>query len=472
MASSAKYTKYDSAVDDIISIVKRSHFGKPVDEEFLSDLKSLMENKMIAAGLMKPAVEKSVLNTEFDCLPLPNEILVKIFGYLNIQEISLSAKVSHQFNRISKDYSLWQAWGKVSMYDEMKVSTEFLFYIVQRGITKLSLHNCEILPPTVKSTVLTRPLKLKTISLDETKGDKSLVNEILTSHPMEKVDLWTESEMLMSENDIFKFIKLLPQIGSQLKSLNLGNGLLGEFCDLRSISLIVDSCLDLEELNIRGNSLSEKAISYLCENLTPNVLKLDFCIGGSNKHRTAWQDEEVDYDKGLNDNNIRRLVERCTKLKVLDIRTNQKVTFQGLVAITDNLDFLEDLGLPYSVGHELGLPDKIDFSKMCRLRSVKKLKELFIGRGFSDEYGYSDEYQSILKREIPQLRDSPVNDGILVAMTNTDDYRSVRFCENCYEYADYWYRHKCLKIKSKQTKISKFFSKQTKISKFFSKQYC
>ena len=53
MASSAKYTKYDSAVDDIISIVKRSHFGKPVDEEFLSDLKSLMENKMVATGVMR-----------------------------------------------------------------------------------------------------------------------------------------------------------------------------------------------------------------------------------------------------------------------------------------------------------------------------------------------------------------------------------------------------------------------------------
>ena len=182
----------------------------------------------------------------------------------------------------------------------MKVSTEFLTYIIQRGITHLSLHNSEILPPRVKSTVLTRPLKLKTLSLDDTTGDKSLANEILTSHPMEKVDLWSElEECILTENDISKFIKLLPQIGSQLKSLNLGNGLLGKFCDLSSISLIVDSCLDLEELNIRGNSLSEKAISYLCENLTPNVLKLDFCIGGSKNHRTGWQDEEIDYDKGL-----------------------------------------------------------------------------------------------------------------------------------------------------------------------------
>ena len=30
----------------------------------------------------------------------------KIFGYLNIQEVRLSAQVSHQFNIISKDSSL------------------------------------------------------------------------------------------------------------------------------------------------------------------------------------------------------------------------------------------------------------------------------------------------------------------------------------------------------------------------------
>ena len=50
MASSVKYAKYESAVDDIISTVRKSYFGKPVDEEFLSVLKSLMENKMAATG--------------------------------------------------------------------------------------------------------------------------------------------------------------------------------------------------------------------------------------------------------------------------------------------------------------------------------------------------------------------------------------------------------------------------------------
>ena len=48
MAPTAKKAKYDTAVDDVISAVRKSFFGKPVDDEFLTDLKSLMETKLIA----------------------------------------------------------------------------------------------------------------------------------------------------------------------------------------------------------------------------------------------------------------------------------------------------------------------------------------------------------------------------------------------------------------------------------------
>ena len=115
---------------------------------------------------------------------------------------------------VSKDSILWQSWAKLSIF-EMKVPTEFLIYIIQRGITELKLYKCEILPPRAMLTVLTRPLNLKTLSLDNTKGDKTLANEILTSHPMEKVDF---RGSMMSENDIAQFLKVLPKFGSQLKS--------------------------------------------------------------------------------------------------------------------------------------------------------------------------------------------------------------------------------------------------------------
>ena len=50
MDPTEKRAKYNSAVDDVISVVRRSFFGKPVDDEFLTELKSLMETKIIAAG--------------------------------------------------------------------------------------------------------------------------------------------------------------------------------------------------------------------------------------------------------------------------------------------------------------------------------------------------------------------------------------------------------------------------------------
>ena len=188
MASTTKYANYDSVLDNIISTVRRSYFGKTVNDKFLKDLKFLMKNKM-KPRLMKPAPApvKSVLNTEFDCLPLSNEILIKIFGYLDIQDVRRSAQVSHQFNVISKDSSLLRS-SKLSIYGT-KVPTEFLTYIIQRGITGISLFRCEILPPRVKLTELKRPLNLKTLSLYKTKGDGTLLKNILVSHPMEQVHL-------------------------------------------------------------------------------------------------------------------------------------------------------------------------------------------------------------------------------------------------------------------------------------------
>ena len=210
-----------------------------------------------------------------------------------------------------------------------------------------------------------------------------------------------------SEIDISQFIKVLPQIGSQLKCLNLGYVLLGKLCDLSSISSIVNTCLDLEELNISGNLEDEKAISYFCENLTSNILKLD-----------------IRYGK-INDNNIRALVKKCPKLKVLDIRDNENVTYQGVVSIIESLNFLECLGLPESIVNELGLPNNIDLVKTGRLKSMKKLKELVFG---------DFEYQFILEREIPHLRkyDGDFYD-FEVAATNIENFRSVEFCPNCHE---------------------------------------
>mgnify|MGYP002041749417 CR=1 FL=1 len=105
--------------------------------------------------------------------------------------------------------------GKLCI-DGRTVTTEFLTYIIQRGITELGLFQCVILPPKVPGVKLTKPLNLKTLCLEEPMGDNTLLHEILTSHPLEKVDLTK-----CTPPDFSQFIQSLPQIGSKLKSLKL-----------------------------------------------------------------------------------------------------------------------------------------------------------------------------------------------------------------------------------------------------------
>ena len=139
-------------------------------------------------------------------------------------------------------------------------------------------------------------------------------------------------------------------------------------------------------------------------------------------------------------------------MKVLDIRSNEEITYQGLVAITDNLHFLEYLGLPESIGDELGLSDNINLPRLRSLKSMKELKELLIG-----DYDVWDlggvEYKSILEREITHLRRhnggqiiKTAHYDLEVAMTDTKDFKEVEFCPNCLEYVnEVWPRHECLK---------------------------
>ena len=97
------------------------------------------------------------------------------------------------------------------------------------------------------------------------------------------------------------------------------------------------------------------------------------------------------------------------------------------------------LGLPNMAA--LGLPENIDLIKMGRLKSMKNLKELLIGNSRRNE-----KCQSILKREIPQVREYVVDfyySG--VAVTNTEDFRKVEFCPYCHE-CDKYLVFKCIQF--------------------------
>ena len=392
MASAPKYAKYVSPsieIDEVISSIKDLYFGRPVivDEKFLNKLKSVLESK--------------VTLPEEEGLPLPNEMLTKIFGYLDIQDISHCAQVCKRFQSISEE--IWNCWDKITI-ESKEVPSEFITFILEKGIKDLQILNCKILPPKPK---FTHPLKLKSLHIDELcSGSDVLMTHLLKTHPLEKIQLEC-SKKFISNKKFSEFSAGLPKTGSHLKSLALSyfdlDGKSDHIHSGRHYDYIAESCINLEWLDIYDNRLAACSAEYLSENLTPSLLRLNlFCV--------------IQFD----DNALCKLAKRCSKLKTLDIR-DTKVTWHGLSASIEHMQCLEYLAIPDRIGEEFGLPNNMDMNTMQKLRSMKQLKMLLIGMR---SYETTTHYKILFKgdKEMPRLiRPRPYKERLFSRPVEADE---------------------------------------------------
>ena len=436
MASVPKYPKLAEdfspsvKISEVLDAIKDLYFGAGpvnIDEKFLDELKSVLESKIVPANsdigsseifgghpvmkkssdgtgskVLLPDISKSeweLANEEG--LPLPNEMLTEIFSYLDFQEISRCAQVSQQFNNISE--LTWKSWDKITILGK-EVPSEFLTFLLEKGIKELRILECKLLPP--KPPKLTHPLKLKSVYIrgECIFGYDGLMTNVLKTHPMERIEL-DYSEKFISGEKFSEFIASLPQTGSQLKSLSLPDNF---ELNRESLGYIVESCVNLEELGMPYCDLLDSDLDYLSDNLTPSILKLDL-FGNTN----------------YNDKALCKLVKRCSKLQTLDIG-GTKVTWYGLSAIIDNLPCLECLALPLKIREELGLENEIDMLKMEKLCSMKQLKCLVI---VSDSGCTNLKYHEMLAKEMPQLI-RPEFDYSNVARIDDSGHKQVEFLED------------------------------------------
>ena len=155
--------------------IKELYFGTGsvnIDKKFLDELKSVLESKIVPANSDvgssenlrgHPILKKSpdgtgskvllldMSKSEWELpnekgLPLPNEMLTKIFGYLDFQEISRCAQVSQQFNSISE--ITWKSWDKITI-QRKEVPNEFLEFLLEKGIKELQILGCKMLPQSI-----------------------------------------------------------------------------------------------------------------------------------------------------------------------------------------------------------------------------------------------------------------------------------------------------------------------------------
>ena len=319
---------------------------------------------------------------------LPDEVVLKIFSFLNIEGILKCGQVSQRMRAISNDNSLWL---QLNLSDR-KVPYGLLEKAVENGCIYLSLarsrlYGCENRNSKIPTDLKYLVLSVRYGSVRYGFGKSGVPKELLKNcHSLKK---------LAMENLILDFedIKEIGKNGQTLTILDLGK-IRFPFESLfdfqhrepleatEAIKKLFERCVVLEELKLDSICcFFDNTFTAMANNLTPNILKLN--LSGNEK---------------LKDEHLNILVKRCTKITELKLSYCESITNNSLESIATHLNSsLEKLDVSHT---------KIDSTALIKLRSVETLKILCCFW----RYPYHKELQGIfweetknLKKNLPQI---------------------------------------------------------------------
>ena len=239
---------------------------------------------------------------------LPDELVLKIFGYSETKDLIIYGQVSKRIRKIGHDDTLWVTANLV----KKTVKTELLEIILIRcKILKLS--NSTIvgsLSSNMKSRI--RSLDLSQSALTGTWHGEAYSTENIVLLEQLLFSCCSLQHLKMEGLLITpKMVAGICKNGKSLQILNLNNSHVIEFHsqNLRSRNLqaIIKCCQELKELafikrNKRLHDVYDEDLEFLAKNISPNVVKLNL------------SNHDVD------DNNVKILLGRCNKIKVLSLK--------------------------------------------------------------------------------------------------------------------------------------------------------
>ena len=274
---------------------------------------------------------------DINCMSLvPDEIVVKIFSYVPIQDLGCVTQVSKRFHQLSQNESLWVKFNA----SEKTLPIQFLGFILHRGTKFLSLLGTNL--DGDGSRLFPKQNKLKYLNLFNctAKSERHLVELILSCQSLEKLSIGGQQ--------ISKFIRpLIQQNSKTLKVLDISAA---KFITHNVVEQL-SNCSKLQEINISGTRLPRETINFLCKNLPESLLKIS-----------------LGYLK-VTDENVQDLVNRCAKMVEIDLHGTE-VTDKGALAMI-NSDWCQSMV-------KLGLPTHdIAFGTVLKLESMKKLQYLW-----------------------------------------------------------------------------------------------
>ena len=325
---------------------------------------------------------------------LPDEVILKVIKYLDINKLVKFGEVSKRMRAISSDQSLWQKinLGQNRPGDHwyprsnsiIDVPTNFVKMAIENGCQYLSLVYMKLGTPGEPISMtsegdlsLDQASCLKYLDLTFCEAHSLIFEEILAScHSLQKLSLASTLDIQLITSKMIDSI--CYQNGRTLQTLNLSacKGL-----DLESIQKITKNCAGLKNVELFNAELSKDSINFLVNNLTPQVEKLS--IGSL---------------RNLKDEHVKTLVARCNKLSVLNLK-NTTITNDSLTYIIRSLQHtLEKLNI--------NLCEGITYAKVTELRSMPKLRVLNFGRRWDigGRVELSDGEKENLKKLMPLVR--------------------------------------------------------------------
>ena len=193
--------------------------------------------------------------TDLQLEHMPDEVILKILSFVQIEDILRCGQLSKRIRAISHDESLWikiyLAWKKVP--------NKFLELVLNNGCNYLSL-SCAKLEGT-RLKVNSKSCKLKYLDLTGCESNRAI---LYCCNLLQKLSL----RFLLLNTNLVR--KVCAQNGTTLQILDLFKC---QGVNFEEIQLIINNCCELKELNLSDTYLSQDSVKFLVKQLTPKVIR-------------------------------------------------------------------------------------------------------------------------------------------------------------------------------------------------------
>ena len=208
---------------------------------------------------MDQLIKKQKMDLELKSLEdLPEEIILKILGQVNIRDLFRCSFINKKIRRIAHDKSLWE---KMNLCSNVDVPAELFVKLLEKGCEYLSLPRFLNVKGTAR---FEKNSELKYISFHVSKSTNCLPEFAASCHDLEKLSVFCWD---IDQSGFDQVFKCIIQNNSTLKVLSIVNCRIMSY---ESMRLIVTLCQGLTDLNITGISISQDSMDFLCANL-PSV---------------------------------------------------------------------------------------------------------------------------------------------------------------------------------------------------------